>query len=170
MGVPTGEFRTLDTTLVEPADRTTAGTVVDGANPLDFGTVNNTSGYIQAGPKALWWRCTNLAGNSTISNMKFWMSQNSDLVGTNEYYCDITSVWTQNKTVSQTASGAPGILPSSLPSNNITRINGGSIGGTGHADTSQYIYLALSIGPDETIGAKGGAGGGFQMSLKFDYA
>jgi len=170
MGVPSGEFRTLDISLTEPTNRTTAGSVVDGTNPLDFGTVNNTSGYVQAGPKVLWWRCTNLAGYTTISNMKFWISSNSDLIGTNEYYCDITDTWTQNKTVSQVAAGVPGAFPQSLPSSNVTKIGGGNITGTGHSDTTQYIYTALSIGSDESIGIKGGSGGGMQMSLKFDYA
>lgn len=170
MGVPSGEFRTTSVTLTEPANRTTAGNVVDATNPLDFGTANNTSDIVQVGPKVLWWRCSDLAGNVTISNMKFWLSSNSGLDGTNEYYGDITSAWTQNKTISQVSSGTPGQLPESLPASNITGIGGGDITGTGHADTSQYIYLALSIRPDETIGAKGGSGGGFQVSIKFDYS
>lgn len=170
MAVPSGELRTTSISLTEPADRTIAGNVVSVTNPLDFGTANNTNGIVQVGPKVLWWRCTDLAGYSAISNMKFWMSANSDLNGTNEYYCDITSTWTQNKTVVQVSGGTPGVLPQSLPSSNITRIGGGNITGIGHADTSQYIYMALAIGPDETIGTKGGSGGSFQVSIKFDYA
>jgi len=170
MAVPLGEFRTVSITLTEPSDRTTAGSIVGATTPLDFGTVNNTSGFVQAGPKVLWWRCTDLNGNAVISNMKFWMSSNGDLVGTNEYYCDIASEWTQNKTVSQTAAGTPGRVPQSIPGSNITGIGGDDITGTGHGDTSQYVYLALSIGVDETIGNKGGSGGGFQLSLKYDYA
>ncbi|MFC1730536.1 hypothetical protein ACFL6I_09380 [candidate division KSB1 bacterium] len=170
MGIPAGEFRSLDITLAEPSNRTSAGTVINATNPLDFGTVNNTSGYIQAGPRVIWWRCTDLAGNTVISNMKFWMSSDSDLVGTNEYYCDITGIWTQNKTITQVSTGSPGLLPKSLPVSNIAKIGGGTITGTGHSDTSQYIYTAISVGPDEAIGAKGGVDGGFQLSLKFDYA
>lgn len=170
MAVPSGEFRTTSISLTEPTDRTNAGTVVDATNPLDFGTANNTNGFVQAGPQALWWRCTDLAGFTTISNVKFWLSANGDLNGTNEYYCDITSSWTQNKTVSQVSAGAPGTLPQSLPSSNITKNGGGDITGTGHADTSQYIYLALSIGSNETIGTKGGSNGDFQVSIKFDYS
>ncbi len=170
MAIPIGEFRALDISLTEPANRTTAGTVVNSANPLDMGTINNTSGYVPVGPKAVWWRVTDFGGNSEVSNMKIWMSQNSSLVGTNEYYCDITDTWTQNKTVSQVSSGSPGRIPESQPSNNITRINGGSITGTGHNDTSQYVYLAMLIGSDETVGIKGGFEGGFQLSIKFDYA
>lgn len=169
MGVPVGEFRSLDISLSEPSDRTTAGSIINSVNPLDFGTVNNTGGYVQSGPKVLWWRCTDLAGNTEILNMKFWMSQNSDMTGTNEYYCDISGTWMQNKTVTQTAAGSPGSLPESVPVSNIASIEDGSITGTGHNDTSQYIYLALSIGPDESIGLKGGMDGGLQVGLKFDY-
>ncbi len=169
MAVPSGEFRTISTTLSEPGDRTTAGNTIDNTTPLDFGSVNNTGGNTLVGPKVIWWRCTNLAGFSTISNMKFWLSSNSDLSGTNEYYCNITNTWTQNKTIAQVASGSPGLLPQSVPNSNIVKINGGNITGTGHSDTSQYIYLAFSIGLDEPIGIKGGADGGFQVSLKFDF-
>ncbi|MCH8286923.1 hypothetical protein IIB79_10410 [candidate division KSB1 bacterium] len=170
MAVPTGEFRSTSITLSEPSNRTTAGNSVDATVPIDFGTINNTNGVVQAGPKVLWWRCTNLAGFSTIGNMKFWLSSNSDLDGTNEYYCDITNTWTQNKTISQVSSGSPGTIPQSLPASNLTKIGGSDITGTGHTDTSQYIYLALSIGSDETIGSKGGANGNFQVSIKFDYS
>ncbi|MFC1555120.1 hypothetical protein ACFL7D_10825 [candidate division KSB1 bacterium] len=170
MALPVGEFRTTSINLSEPVDRTTAGNIINSTNPLDFGTVNNTNGIIHAGPKIIWWRCTDLAGFTQISNLKFWLSQNNDLNGTNEYYCDITSVWTQNKTIAQVSSGIPGNLPLSLPASNITGISGSDITGTGHIDTSQYIYLAFAIGPDETIGAKGGANSGFTISIKFDYS
>lgn len=169
MAVPTGEFRTMSVSLPEPTNRTTAGNVVGQTTPLDFGSANNTDGTVQIGPKVLWWRCTDLSGFSTITNMKFWLSSNSVLTGTNEYYCDITGTWTQNKTITQVASGTPGTLPQSLPSSNITSITGGEITGTGHIDTSQYVYLALAIGGDEAVGVKGGLAGGFQVSLKFDY-
>jgi len=169
MAVPTGEFRTMSVDLPEPSNRTTAGSVVGPTVPLDFGTANNTNGTVQIGPKVLWWRCTDLAGFSTITNMKFWLSLNSVLNGTNEYYCDITNEWTQGKTITQVSNGTPGTLPQSLPASNLSSITGGDITGTGHSDTTQYIYLALAIGGDETVGAKGGAAGRFQVSLKFDY-
>ncbi len=169
MSVPSGEFRTMSTTLAEPSNRVSAGTVINSTCPLDFGTVNNTGGNVLTGPKVIWWRCKDMSGFTVIDNMKFWLSSNSVLHGTNEYYCDIANFWTQNKTISQTASGSPGIMPQSIPSTNISKIGGGEITGTYHADTTQYIYIALSIGQDETIGNKGGTSGGFQISLKFDY-
>ncbi len=168
--IPTVEFRSLDITETEPADRTTAGSVVSQSNPLDFGTANNTAGAVNAGPKCIIFRCSNLQGKTTISNIKFWLSSNSDFVGNNLFYSDITDTWTQNKTVGQVSGGAPGLCPASVPSANVTKISGGDITGTAHADTSQYIYLAMNIGSDEVIGSKGGTGGAFGYSMKFDFA
>jgi len=168
--VPTVEFRSLDIAQTEPTDRTTAGTVVSQTNPLDFGTANNTADAVEVGPKCVIFRCSNLQGNTTISNMRFWLSSNVDFVGTNYYYCDITNAWTQNKSVGQVSGGVPGICPTSISTSNLTKINGGDITGTTHSQTSQYIYLALSLGIDEVIGSKGGVGGGFSYSLKFDFS
>ena len=168
--IPTVEFRSLDITDTEPADRTTAGSVVSQSSLLSFGVVNNTADSALAGPKCVIFRCSNLQGNTTISNIKFWLSANSDFTGNNLYYCDITDTWTQNKTVGQTSNGVPGICSVSIPSANVTKIGGGDITGTTHDQTSQYIYIALSIGTDEIIGSKGGVGGAFTYSLKFDYS
>lgn len=168
--VPTVEFRSLDITDTEPADRTTSGTVVSSDNALDFGTANNTADAASVGSKCVIFRCSNLQGNTTISNIRFWLSLNADFMGTNYFYCDITSTWTQNKSVGQVSGGVPGICPSSVPSANVTKIDGGDITGTTHEQTSQYIYLALSVGTDEVIGEKGDVGGAFAYSLKFDYS
>ena len=168
--IPTVEFRSLDITDTEPADRTTAGTAINQNSPLDFGTANNTAEAASAGPKCVIFRCSNLQGNSTISNMRLWLSSNSDFTGSNYFYCDVTSTWTQNKTVGQVSGGVPGLCPTSVPSANVTKIDGGDITGITHAQTSQYIYLALSIATDELIGEKGDVGGAFAYSLKFDYS
>ncbi|MFC1562996.1 hypothetical protein ACFL4Z_02995 [candidate division KSB1 bacterium] len=168
--IPTVEFRALDITETEPSDRTTAGSVVSQSSPLDFGTANNTAGAVNVGPKCIIFRCSNLQGNTTISNMKFWLSSNFDFVGNNLFYCDINNTWTQNKTVGQVSGGTPGLCPTSTPSANVTKIGGGDITGIGHADTSQYLYLAMNIRSDEIIGTKGGAGGAFGYSMKFDFS
>nr|BDD44110.1 hypothetical protein 3 [bacterium] len=168
--IPSVEFRSLDITDTEPADRTTAGSVVSQNSPLNFGTANNTADAAAVGPKCVIFRCTDLQGNTTINNMKFWLSSNADFSGSNSYYCDITNTWTQNKTVGQTSSGVPGNCPVGIPSANLTKINGGDITGTANNDTSQYIYLAMSIGTDEVLGTKGGVGGAFAYSLKFDFS
>lgn len=170
MAIPSVEFRSLNISETEPTNRTTAGYVISPTAPLNFGTVNNTAGNVYAGPLCTIFRCTNLQGNTTISNLRFWLSSNNVLVGSNFYYCDITSTWTQNKTAAQVAAGTPGLIPTSVPAANVQKMNGGLITGTDHDNTSQYIYLALKIGADETIGIKGGTGGGFAYSMKFDYA
>jgi len=171
MALPQVEFRTYDTGLSEPADRTTAGTVIDIDTPLDFGTVNNTAENVKVGPKVCWFRVKNMMGNASISNMKFFLSQNNALEGTgNEFYLDITNAWTQNKTVEEVSSGNPGICPLSVPSSNLQKINGGVITGTGHSDTSQYIYLALNINKSEPVGLQKGLSGGFKFCCKFDYS
>ena len=170
MAIPSVEFRALDISETESANRTTAGSVVTLTTPLDFGTVNNTAGSAQAGPACIIFRCTNLQGNTALSNLRFWLSSNSSLIGTNSYYSDISDTWIQNKTVSEVAAGTPGLLPTSVPSSNAQKMGGGDITGTDHANTSQYIYLAMEIGQDEEIGSKGGSEGGFGYSLKFDYS
>ncbi|RKY88692.1 hypothetical protein DRQ09_02460 [candidate division KSB1 bacterium] len=171
MAIPEVEFRTYDISLSEPADRTTAGSIIDINNPLDFGIVNNTGSNANAGPRVCWFRAKDLKGNASISNMKFFLSQNSIFEGTgNEFYLDITSVWTQNKSVGEVSSGNPGICPQSEPSSNLQRMNGGAITGTGHNDTSQYIYLAININKSEPVGSNKGLNGGFKFCCKFDYS
>lgn len=170
MLVPIVEFRELDIAGTEPANRTIAGSVVGESAPLDFGTANNTAGSVLVGPKCIIFRSSNLQGNLTIGNMRFWLSANTALVGKNHYYCDITDIWTQNKTIAQVMAGTPGTIPTNVPSANVQKTGGGDITGIGHADTSQYIYVALQIGQDEIIGVKGGEGGGFGYSMKFDYS
>jgi len=171
MAIPDVEFRTYDISLSEPADRTSAGNVIDLNTPLDFGTINNTAANVNVGPEVCWFRVKDMQGNTSISNMKFFLSQNSALEGTgNEYYLDITNMWTQNKTVSEVSSGNPGICPQSVPQSNLQKINGGAITGTGHTDTSQYIYLALNINMSEPVGAQKGLNGGFKFCCKFDYS
>jgi hypothetical protein len=168
--VPMVEFRSLDITGTEPANRTTAGSVVSVDTPLDFGTVNNTAAAVDAGPACLVFRCTDLQGNTSISNLRFWLNNNGDFSGTTRFFSDITDTWAQNKTTAQISGGTPGIVPDSVPSANATAMGGGDITGIGHGDTSQYIYLAINVGIDEIIGAKGGVGEAFSFALKFDYA
>ena len=169
MAIPAVEFRSLDITETEPADRTTAGSVVGGGAPLDFGTVNNTAGIALTEAACIIFRCTNLSGNTAVNNLRFWLSNNSAFSGTNRFFCDISHAWTQNKSAAQTLAGSPGLIPQSVPAANVQKIGGGDITGTGHGDTSQYIYIAIETGGDEVIGTKGGTEGGFSFSMKFDY-
>ena len=155
------EWRSFNIAGVAPTDRTTQGSVITADNPLNFGSVGAGS---NSPVKVLVFRAKSLGLYATISNMRFYL-QAKDLVGTNSYYCDITNTWTQNKTPVQVSGGTPGTIPQTEPAANVTKIGGGNITGVGHADTSQYIYLAMNIGVDETGGAKT-----LTYRLVFDYS
>ena len=143
------EWRSFDVAGVAPTNRTTEGSAISEANPLNFGSVgpgNNSN------VKVLVFRATSLGIYTTISDMRAWL-QAKALVGTNFYYMDITDTWTINKTPGQVAAGTPGTCPQSLPGvANLTKIGGGDITGVGHADTSQYVYVCQYIGDDEVGG------------------
>lgn len=155
------EYREFDITLTEPTNRATDGSVVSASTPLVFESQESGDSDV----KCIIFRAKNLGIYSTISNMKFFLNSKTGFVGTNSYYCDITDTWTQNKSVAQVSSGTPGEISQSLPpSANITKNGGGDIEGIIHADTSQYIYLALNIGEDETAGFKD-----LTYRVQFDY-
>jgi len=143
------EWRSFDVTGSEPVNRTIEGSVITADNPLNFGS----GGVGDSAVKCLIFRAVNLGIYTTISNMRFYL-QAKTLVGANSYYCDITDTWTPNKSVAQVSGGTPGTIPQTEPVANVTKIGGGNITGVGHADTSQYIYLAMNIGVDEIPGAK----------------
>jgi len=172
MGIPTMEFRQLDITGSEPADRTTSGAVVSAAVSLDLGSANITSGLVNLGPFCIILRCSNLQGNAKVENMKFAVIGNSALNTSAKYYADITNTWTQNKTVNNVIAGTPGVCPAVYPSaENLTKIDGGDIDGLAHAHTSQYIYLVVQIAASEVVGlSKGGALGTLKFGVRSDYA
>lgn len=172
MSVPTTEFRQLDITGTEPANRVTSGAVVSASVDLDLGTANITSGVVTLGPFCVIYRCSNLQGNAKIENMKAAVSAVSALNSNAIVYMDITNTWTQNKTVAQVLAGTPGEAPTSYPSTaNLTNIDGGDIEGIAHADTSQYIYIVVQIAADESVGEdKGGSAGTLSIGVRADYA
>lgn len=144
------EFRSFDITGNEPADRTSDGVEIASFNPLNFGSMGPGQDSVV---KCLIFRAKNLGVYATLSEMKFYL-QAKALVGTNDYYCDITDTWTKDKTPTQVEAGDPGTCPQVLPeSPNLTKIGSGDITGVGHADTSQYIYLCQYIADDEVSGA-----------------
>lgn len=155
------EIRGFDIALTEPADRTDGGYTLE--IPLHFGTqLKDQDSQV----KCIIFRVRNVGVNLTISNMKFYLQSKSGFVGANSYYCDVSSTWTQDKSVAQVSGGTPGTIPESLPgSANVTKIDGGDITDVGHADTSQYIYLAMNMGSDETDGMKS-----LTYRIQFDYA
>ncbi|MFC1693308.1 hypothetical protein ACFL1R_07380 [Candidatus Latescibacterota bacterium] len=163
--IPETEFRTLAVSSTEPVDRTTGGTFVGDGTNLDLDSVDTTDEAQDTPVKVIWWRVTDMKGNTEITNMRVWISSTTGYVGTNTWYMDITDIWTQNKTSVQVKTGTPGTSPTSEPQANLTRTGGGAITGTVHTHTSQYIYITGTIGVNETTGDKIG----LQLTVTFDY-
>ena len=163
--VPSTEYRTLSVTSAEPNDRTTNGTVISTGESLDLGEVDTTDEAQDSPVKVIWWRVTDMQGNTEISNIRVWISDTTGLVGNDTWYMDVTDTWTQNKTAVQVKTGSPGTAPLSEPSANLTKNGGGTIIGTTHDQTSQYIYLTGNIGVNETTGKKDN----LKLTVKFDY-
>ncbi len=163
--IPETEFRTLPVSSTEPTDRTTEGTVVGESQSLDLGMVDTTDEAQDTPVRVVWWRVKDMKDAMEISNIRVWISDTSGFVGTNIWYMDITDTWSQGKTAVQVKTGTPGTAPISEPSANLTKNGGGTITGTTHAQTSQYIYISGNIGVNETIGEKTG----LKLTVKFDY-
>jgi len=162
---PLTEFRTLAVTADEPADRTTAGIVVGLGDRLDLGAVDTTDEARDTPVRIIWWRVTDMAGNSVISNIRVWISAAAGYTGTNAWFMDITDLWTRNRGAVSVKTGSPGTAPTAEPDANLERIGGGIITGTGHDQTSRYIYLAGTIGVNETTGDKTS----LIITLAYDY-
>jgi hypothetical protein len=163
--VPITEFRTLPVSSAEPTDRTAQGTVIGEGESLDLGDVDTTDEAQDTPVRVIWWRVSNMNGNAEISNIRVWVSSAAGYVGTNTWYMDVTNTWTQGKSPVQVKAGTPGVAPTSEPSANLTCIGGGTITGTSHSQTSQYIYLTGTVGVNEMTGEKTG----LKLTVKFDY-
>ena len=163
--VPTVEFRMLSVDQAEPVDRTTAGTVIGTGDTLDLGAVDTTDEAQDSPVRVIWWRVTDMQGNVEVTGLRVWISDTTGMVGTDSWYMDVTDTWTSGKTAVQVKTGAPGIAPLTEPSTNMTCIGGGSITGTSHGDTSQYIYITSNIGVNETTETKSG----LKLSVGFDF-
>ena len=163
--IPETEFRTLGVTNTEPTDRTSDGTVVGDGQSLDLGSIDTTDEAQDTPVRVLWWRVKDMKDATEISNIRVWISDTTGFVGTDTWYLDITDTWTQGKTPIQVKTGSPGTAPTSEPTANLTKNGGGTITGTTHAQTSQYIYFTSTIGVNETTGEKTG----LKLTVKFDY-
>ena len=163
--VPTTEYRTCSVLLPEPVDRTTAGIVAGEGSSLDLDAVDTTDEAQDTPVRVIWWRVTDMKGNTEISNIRVWLSDTTGMVGSNTWHMDITDTWTAGKSAVQVKTGTPGAAPTEEPPANITRIGGGAITGTSHDQTSQYIYITGNIGVNETTGNKSG----LKLTVKFDY-
>jgi hypothetical protein len=162
---PSTEFRTLPVSSAEPSDRTAQGTIIGEGGSLDLGVVDTTDEAQDTPVRVIWWRVTDMKGNASVSNIRVWISDTTELAGNDTLYMDITDTWTRSKTPVQVKTGTPGTAPLSEPAANLTRRGGGTITGITHDQTSQYIYITGNIGVNETTGAKTG----LRLTIKFDY-
>ena len=118
--VPSTEFRTLSVSSTEPVDRTNEGTVIGTGEYLELGEVDTTDEAQDSPVKVIWWRVTDMNGNTEIRDIRVWISDTTGLVGNDTWHMDISDTWTQGKTPVQVKTGSPGTAPTSEPSANLT--------------------------------------------------
>lgn len=163
---PVMEFRTLPVSSAEPADRTTQGTVLGVGETLDLGAVDTTDEAQDTAVRVFWLRIADMGGYSEVGEIRVWIEDADEFPGANAWRLDVTDEWTPGKTAVQVETGSPGAAPlSEETAAEVTRIGGGVITGTGHADTSQYLYLAGRIGVNEPTGTKVGP----KIMVRFRY-
>jgi len=138
---------------------------------LNFGEINQST---SSGIKAITFR--NITDNTTITNMRFWISDASAFTGEIgwEVAGHVNSLWLPNLSlpsgsgiIGKTLDSATGILQSDLG----TTILGGTIDGTtpsGESGISQYIYLAFDTSPDFSARAYGPEGFVFRLTVDND--
>ena len=165
MVVPETEFRTLAVSSPEPTDRTSQGTVIGDGKTLDLGSVDTTDEAQDIPVCVIWWRVSDMKGNSEISNIRVWLDGTDEFNGTVSWYMDITDSWKEGKTAVEVQTGSPGTAPTSEGTENITKNGGGTITGLTHSQTTQYIYISGNIGVNETTGEKTS----LKLKIKFDY-
>ena len=164
--IPITEFRTLPVSAAEPPDRTSQGTVLGAGDTLDLGTVDTTDEAQDTAVRVIWWRVCDMNGAVEVSDITVWLEGAGEFTGANAWRMDITDAWTRGKTPVQVETGSPGSAPVAEESAAaLTRIGGGPITGTGHDQTSQYIYLSGRIGVNEPTGAKTG----LSIRVKYQY-
>ncbi len=164
---PMTEFRTIPVTGSEPDDRTIRGTVMDPDGSIDLGAVDTTDEARDTEVRVFWWRVRDMNGASEVSDVRIWLEGADGFPGANSWRMDVTDGWTPGKTPVQVETGTPGAAPLSeaaavrLPAMG----GGGTIAGTGHGDTSRYIYLAGRIAVNEPAGEKTG----LRIRVRFRY-
>ena len=164
--IPITEFRTIPVTAVEPTDRAVQGTVLGSGDTLDLGTVDTTDEAQDTSVRVIWWRVHDMNGATEVPGISVWLDGADEFPGTNVWHMDITDAWTQGKTAVQVETGSPGKAPTAEESAaEVTKTGGGPITGTGHDQTSQYIYLSGRIGVNEPTGTKEG----LRIKVKFQY-
>ncbi|MFA6472282.1 MAG: hypothetical protein WCU00_09610, partial [Candidatus Latescibacterota bacterium] len=129
--IPITEFRTMSVFLAEPTDRTIQGTVLGTGDSLNLGTVDTSDEAQDTPVKVVWWRVSDMRGNTFVTNIRVWIEGTEEIPGTASWYMDITDTWTAGKTAVQVKTGMPGTSPLSEPLPNLTKSGGGTILGTG---------------------------------------
>ncbi len=164
---PVTEFRTLPATAPEPDDRTVRGTAVGSDGSIDLGSVDTTDEARDTPVRVFWWRVRDMNGASEVSDIRIWLEGADGFPGANAWRMDVTDVWTPGKTAVQVETGSPGTAP--VSEETAFRLSamtgGGTITGTGHTDTSRYIYLTGRIGVNEPAGTKTG----LRIRVRFRY-
>lgn len=164
--IPSTEFRTIPVNVAEPMDRTVQGMVLGSGDTIDLGTVDTTDEAQNTAVRVVWWRVRDMNGATEVSEIRVWLEGSGEFSGTNMWHMDITDTWTQGKTAVQVETGSPGSAPIAEESSAaVMKTGGGPITGTGHDQTTQYIYLSGRIGVNEQTGKKTG----LKIRVKFQY-
>ena len=138
---------------------------------LDFGSVNNSTAKVHGNTKAIIYNIDDMGdANEAVYNLKFWCSNTDDFT-TGSYYLNgfCSGVWFKNLTLTD-ASGL--FIETSLPSGqNLYRQDKGAEITASGADnqSSQWIYLSISVDYDIPPKTYGGANGGLVYRLTYDY-
>jgi len=141
---------------------------------LDFGAVNTTFTKKTTKTKAVV-AFADAFNDATeaIFNMRFWLPDISDFVqGSFNFNGFASGVWMSGLYL-QGLNDASGVyIPTALPSGfNLRRQDGWpEISGFSlDSQTSEFIYLSVTLDTDVKVGVYGGDSGGFQARLSYDY-
>jgi len=185
MGAPTTEFKQIPTDgsvaagdIDTGAERNTAmstWSAVDVGTPLDFGSVSISGGAANSSVQAVAFRVTAFNGNTTVTNMRFWVTENFADSTVNWAKVDLDAGdWVATPTPSNPTSAA---TPTSEPgTQNVLKADSSTTDLTDEytdvSDTTEAIVLHIAVGASETLGTYQGTAGSqdLQFNLKFDFS
>lgn len=143
---------------------------------LDLGPTNISTGSGISKTRCFTFRIRKLpTPNTRVSNMRIWCSDNSDFLTpeTAKVIFETSSTWVANKVLPTSyLINRNKWMPTSLPTENLRRTDGGlTIHGSGDADVSQYVYVALASSGNTPLGEYGSTviASGFKIRVTFDY-
>lgn len=143
---------------------------------LDLGPVNISTGSGVSKTRCFTFRIRKFpTPNTRVSNIRIWCSDNSDFLtpDTAKVIFETSKTWVTNKVlpISHLIDRSKW-LPTSLSADNLRRTDGGlTIHGSGDADVSQYVYIALAASGNTSLGEYGSTviASGFKIRVTFDY-